>query len=252
MSHFENDLDDVIARAKNAGVKTIITIGIDPASNLKAIRLAEKYAGVWAALGIHPDLSKGIQKEDILQINEQAKHPRVVGIGETGVDFHHANAPREDQLKAFEWHLETAESRSLPVIIHSREALEDTLSVLRSWSASYKLPEGKSRGVIHCFSGDLKTALEYIDMGFYISIGGYIGYPSSAQLRETVKGIPKEKLVAETDCPFLPPQKFRGKRNEPAYTAITVGVLAELKQVSPEEMAAQTTQNAHKVFNLSS
>jgi TatD DNase family protein len=250
MPHFDNDREDVISRAKEAGINRIITIGIDLDSSLKAIRLAEKYPGVLAVLGIHPQESKGIEKNSILELAELSKNARVVGIGETGLDYYHNDTPREDQLPVFEWQLELAESRGLPVIVHSRQALEDTRSILKSWAARRKLPPAKPAGVIHCFSGDLNTALEYIEMGFYISIGGYIGYPSSAQLRETVGGIPANRLVVETDCPFLPPQKFRGKRNEPSYTRITLDILAGIKQISVEEMAAQTTRNAETLFNL--
>jgi TatD DNase family protein len=250
MSHFDKDREDVIARAKDAGVKRIVTIGIDLKSNLKAIQLAEKYPEVQAAVGIHPQESTGIQKKHIDQLAQMSKHSRVVGIGETGLDYFHNNAPREDQLHAFEWQLELAQTRGLPVIIHSRQALEETRVILRNWSSAYKLPVAKPRGVIHCFGGDLATALEYIEMGFYISIGGYIGYPSSAPLREAVAGIPVDKLVIETDCPFLPPQKFRGKRNEPAYTAITAGILAEIKHMPLEDLASRTTQNAEILFNL--
>ena len=251
MSHFNNDRDNVIARAKEAGVSRIITIGIDLASNRKAIQLAQKYPDILVALGIHPQESTGIQKQTILQMKEMCQYHKVVGIGETGLDFFHDNSPHEDQFKAFNWQLELAELHGLPVIIHSRQALEDTRQVLKNWSSSYKLPPGKPRGVIHCFSGDLRTALDYIEMGFYISVGGYLGYPSSAKLRETIAGIPVDRLVLETDCPFLPPQQFRGKRNEPAYTRITLGIIAEIKGLSHEEIAARTTQNAERIFNLS-
>jgi TatD DNase family protein len=251
MSHFDVDRDEVIARARDSGVTTIITIGIDLKSNQKAISLAEKYPGVFAAVGIHPQESKGISNDIMLRIADMCNHSRVVGVGETGLDFFHNNSPRIDQFKALEWHLEMAQLKGLPVIIHSRQAQEDMLKELRKWSASYTLPEAKPRGVIHCFSGDLSTALEYINMGFYISIGGYIGYPSSAQLRETLKGIPQDRLVVETDCPFLPPQKYRGKRNEPAYTLVTLKVLAEIKQISLSDMAFQTSLNADRIFSIS-
>jgi TatD DNase family protein len=251
MSQFDNDRDEVINRANNAGVNTIITIGIDLDSSRKAIKLAEQHPGILASIGIHPQESKGVSEENLLHLSELGKNPVVVGVGETGFDFYHNYSPREDQFKALEWQLEMAKSLALPVIIHSRQAQTETLSVLRRWSASYALPDNKPRGVIHCFNGDLKLAREYLDLGFFISIGGYIGYPSSASLRETVKEIPFEKLVLETDCPFLPPQKFRGKRNEPAYTLITTEVMAGLKHISQEDLAAQTSINADKIFHIS-
>jgi TatD DNase family protein len=250
MSQFDNDRDDVVARAKAAGINRIITIGIDLESSRQSVRLAEKYPGVLAAVGIHPQESKGIGHNSIFQLEEISRSPKVVGIGETGLDFYRNNAPREDQFQVFQCQLELAQTRGLPVIIHSRQALEETLGIIKTWSAAYNLPSGKPRGVIHCFSGDPETALEYIELGFYISIGGYIGYPSSARLREAIVKIPGDRLVVETDCPFLPPQKFRGKRNEPAYTRIILEVLAGIKQISTEEMAAQTTRNAETLFNL--
>jgi TatD DNase family protein len=252
MSPFDADRDEVIGRAANLGVNTIITIGIDLESSRKAIALAEKYPGVLASIGIHPQESMGIKKEDIDELAKMAGHPRVVGLGEMGLDFYRNQSPREAQLQVLEWELEMAKKAGLPVIIHSRQAQGETTEILRNWADSYRLPEEKPRGVIHCFSGDLESAENYMEMGFLISLGGYIGYPSSAQLRETLKNIPLDSLVIETDCPFLPPQKFRGQRNEPSYTLITLGVMAEIKQVSLEAIAAQTTENASRLFNLSS
>ena len=248
MPEFSSDRDEVIARATERGVTTIITIGINLESDRRSLNLAETYAGVLAAIGFHPQESKGVEKEDIEKLWEMAKHPRVVAIGEIGLDFYRNNAPREDQLKVLQWQLELAERVGLPIIIHCRQAQEEMLPLLRKWSISYKTPGDEPRGVLHCFNVDLETAERYLEMGFYISLGAYIGYPSSAKLRETIKGIPMDKLVIETDCPFLPPQKYRGKRNEPSYTVITCGVLAEIRQTSLEEIARQTTQNASKVF----
>ena len=252
MSPFDLDREQVIARAVNLGVSTIITIGIDLDSSRKAIELAEKYPAVLASVGIHPQESNGVKREDIEKIAEMARHPRVVAFGEMGLDFYRNQSPREAQLQVLEWELEVAKKAELPVIIHSRQAQEEITAILRTWTNSYRLPEGKSRGVIHCFSGDFETAEKYIDMGFLISLGAYIGYPSSAQLRNIIKSIPSGSLVIETDCPFLPPQKFRGQRNEPSYTVITLGVLSEIKQIPLETIAAQTTANAFRLFNLTS
>jgi TatD DNase family protein len=250
MSEFDADRDEVVNRAANAGVKTIITVGIDLESSRKAIRLAEKYSGILATVGVHPQESKGVSKEDIGNLAEMAGHPRVVAIGEIGLDFYRHYSPHENQLLVLQWELEVAAGAGLPIVVHCRQAQAEMLAVLKSWSASYQLHDGKPRGVIHCFSGDAWTAEQYLNMGFYISLGGYIGYPSSALLRETVKSLPLDRLVVETDCPFLPPQAYRGKRNEPSYTVITAGVLAEIKQIPLEKLARLTTQNAAELFNL--
>jgi TatD DNase family protein len=250
MPEFDNDRREAIARAQAAGVAAIVTIGIDLPSCRKAIALAEENSGIWAAVGIHPQETKGVKKEDVDQLESLAKHPRVVGIGELGLDFYrHYSAP-EDQIAILKLELEVAGRIGLPVIVHCRQAQNEMLPILQSWAGSLKLPEGRATGVLHCFSGDIALAEKYIEMGFYISVGAYIGYPSSVQLRETLKSVPLDRLVIETDCPFLPPQKYRGQRNEPAYTLITAGVLAEIKGLIPEEIASQTTQNAIRLFNL--
>jgi TatD DNase family protein len=250
MPEFDSDREEVIARAKDAGVTTIVTIGIDLTSCRKAIQLAEKHSGVWAAVGIHPQETKGVEAKDVDILELLAKSNRVVAIGEIGLDFYRNYSSKEDQIAVLMPQLEIAAKSGLPVIIHCRQAQAEMIPILQNWVNSQRLPEGKPRGVLHCFSGDFETAERYLRMGFYISLGGYIGYPSSAKLRETIQKIPLERIVIETDCPFLPPQKYRGKRNEPCYTLITAGVLAEIKRLTLEEIAQQTTQNAVKLFSL--
>jgi TatD DNase family protein len=250
MPHFDTDREEMIERAQDAGVSLINTIGIDVESSRKAIELAEKHPGVVASIGLHPNESALVSKEDIDRLKQLSKHPRVVAIGELGLDYYRDETPRDAQLKVLRWELALAQEVRLPIIIHCRQAQEFLMPVIGEWCDSYLLPEDKPRGVLHCFGSDAQTAEWYIKRGFYISIGAYIGYPSSSQLRETLSSLPVERLVVETDCPFLPPQKYRGKRNEPAYTVITVGVLADIKNVTVEEMAEQTTRNAIKLFNI--
>lgn len=250
MPEFDSDREQVIQRAFENGVQFINTIGIDLEASRKAIELAEKHPGIFASVGFHPQEANKVIKEDVERLAKMAGNPRVVAIGEMGLDFFRHRASEENQRQALQWQLELAKTIGKPIIIHCRQAQEEMLSILRSWATNFILSPGKPRGVIHCFNGDLATAEQYMDMGFFIAIGAYIGYPSSAILRDTVQGIPMGKLVVETDCPFLPPQKFRGQRNEPAYTLITLGVLSEIKQVSLEEMAEQTTANARRLFNL--
>jgi TatD DNase family protein len=249
MPEFDLDREEVINRAREKGVTTIVTIGINMESNRRAVKLAEQYPFILAGIGIHPQDSKGIRYEDIQALQDLALHPRVVAIGETGLDFFRDHAPHEDQIQALLWQLEVAQKTDLPVIIHCRQAQEAILPILKKWAGSFALPGGKPRGVLHCCNVDLTTAEKYIEMGFYFSLGAYIGYPSSKALRETIRLLPLENIMIETDCPFLPPQKLRGKRNEPSYTLSTLEVLAETKQLSQEEMARQTTQNAKLFFS---
>jgi len=250
MPEFETDLDEVVTRAAENGVKTIITIGINPASNLRALRLTEKYSGVYAGIGIHPQDSRGIQESDIKLMIEQSKHQRVVAIGELGLDFHREHASREEQLKVLDWQLAAARQIGKPIVIHCRDAQETLIPILKDWVKTIPAQQANSTGILHNFRDDIVIADQYLDMGFYIALGAYLGYPSSAALRETVKEIPNQKLVLETDCPFLPPQKRRGGRNEPAYTLYTLEVMAQIKGLSLEVMAEITTANARRVFGL--
>jgi TatD DNase family protein len=250
MPEFDSDRDIVIGRAKEAGVAGIITVGIDIKSCRQAIALAEQHPQVWVAVGIHPQETKGVTTEDVNKLEYLAQNPKVVAIGELGLDFYRNHSPRQDQINVLMLQLDLARKLSLPVIIHCRQAQAEMLPILQKWTESFQLPEEKARGVLHCFSGDLEVAEKYMEMGFNISLGAYIGYPSSTKLRETLKNIPLDRIVIETDCPFLPPQKYRGQRNEPVYTLITASVLAEIRQLPIEEIARQTTKNAIRLFSL--
>lgn len=247
MAPFDRDRKEVIARALAAGVKTIITVGIDLKSSQKAIELAESHPDVLATVGVHPHEAARVTKEDLVELAQIAKHPKVVAIGEMGLDLYRNRSPREAQFRILKWQLELARELGLPVIIHSRQADRDVLSVLGEWVHSQPVT-GKPRGVIHCFNSDKETALKYLDMDFFIAFGAYIGYPSSIHIRDAIRAVPNDRLVVETDCPFLPPQIYRGKRNEPAYLPITAGVLANVRRVSPGTVALETTQNACNLF----
>jgi TatD DNase family protein len=248
MAHFDRDRSEVIARALDSGVNTIITVGIDLESSQKAIALAESHPEILAAAGFHPHEAAGVREADIADLAKIANHPRVVAIGEAGLDFYRSRSPREAQLRVLRWQLELAVELDLPVIIHCRQAEKDMLALLRDWTSSRKRSNQKHLGVIHCFSGDIDTARQYLDMGFFISLGAYIGYPSSLHTHRTIRSLPPDRFMVETDSPFLPPQDHRGKRNEPAYLPLTVRLLAEIRQVSPEAVARETTQNAYRLF----
>ncbi len=250
MSAFDKDRTEVISRALDAGISTIITAGTNLESSKKAIELAEKFPEILATVGFHPHDVATLEKADIASLGEIANHPRVVAIGEVGLDFYRNYAPRRAQLQALKWQLDLAAKLELPVIIHCRQAEEDMLNLLRDWTSRYRCPHGQCQGVIHCFSGGSDSAKQYLDMGFYLSFGAYIGYPASRSAHNVIRSIPQDRLLVETDCPFLPPQSHRGKRNEPAYLTLTVQVMAEIREESSGGIAEKTTQNARRLFRL--
>jgi len=247
MEHFDADRESVIERARVAGLTGIVTVGIDMASSGQAIALAESHPGIWAAVGIHPQEAGKCRPDDIEKLAGLATSPGVAAIGEIGLDFFRDYAPHAAQLALLERQLELASRLKLPVVIHCRSAEHTLLPLLSAWTGRGGLP---SPGVIHCFSGNLETAETYLGMGFYISLGGYIGYPSSKELRQVIRSLPLDRLLLETDCPFLPPQSRRGQRNEPAYLVETAGYLAEIKGLGIAEAAAVTTANAVRLFKL--
>lgn len=248
MDAFNEDRSDVISRALDSGVNTIITAGTGLESSQKAISLAEEHPEVLATVGFHPHGAARVKQEDIARLAEMTRHPRVVAIGEMGLDFYRNLSPKETQIQVLKWQLELAVQLDLPVIIHCRQAERDLLPLLRDWTSSQK--PGQPPGVIHCFMGDLNAARQYLDMGFFLSLGAYIGYPASRRAYATIKAIPDDRLTVETDSPFLPPQNLRGQRNEPAYVSLTIEMLAEIRGIPPDQIARETTQNAHRLFRL--
>ena len=250
MGAFDKDRREVIERALDAGVDTIITVGTSLDSSKQAIKLAEEFPEVFATVGLHPHDVATVEREDIAGLGVIANHPKVIAIGEIGLDFHRDYSTRGAQLQALKWQLDLATKLELPVIIHCREAEKDMLSLIREWTSGYGGPCGQCQGVIHCFNGDSYSAKQYLDMGFYLSFGAYIGYPSSRNSHDVIRSIPEYRLLVETDCPFLPPQSRRGKRNEPAYLRLTVQVLAEIREESSRNIAETTTQNARRLFRL--
>ena len=249
MSIFDKDRLDVIARARNAHVNSIVNVGTNLESSKKAIGLAEKYQEILAAVGYHPHDSANVLKAHILELAEIANHPKVVAVGEIGLDFYRNYSPRKEQLQTLKLQLDLATQRGLPVIIHCRQAENEMMNVLHDWILSNSGSQRQSPGVIHCFNGGKDTLRQYLDMGFYISLGAYIGYPKS-QLHDVILDIPDDRLLVETDCPFLPPQIYRGQRNEPAYLSFTIEVLSKIKTESYEQIVQKTTSNAYRLFHL--
>lgn len=248
MPEFDEGRAEAIKRANTAGVSKIINIGIDAPSSIASIKLSEEYSGVYAAIGIHPNSASDVTEKDWAVIENLASNKRVKAIGETGLDYYRDYAKKEDQQMLFIKHLELAEKHNLPVVIHCRSAEEDTLSILAEWVRNN--PSDKERGVLHCFNGSYQLAKRYTDMGFLIALGAYITYPSAKNLAPLIKEIPLDKLMVETDCPFLPPQSERGNRNEPSYIPQTIAKIASVKEISSELIAEKTTSNALRLFNL--
>jgi len=237
--------DRVIDRALAAGVRAVITIGIDMDSSRKAVEFARKNPGVYASVGIHPHHAGDVTDDALDELARLARQQRVVAFGEIGIDTVKDYAPLAVQHDAFVSQLHLAKSLGLPVIIHNREAHEQIYELLR---ANGPFP---AAGVIHCFSGDGATAKKFIDLGFYISIPGVVTFNNAQMLHDAVRAIPLSRLLVETDAPFLAPVPFRGKTNEPLYTLYTARKIAELKDVTLDEVARQTTANAQKLFGLS-
>ena len=271
---FANDLDDVIRRATEAGVTRIITIGTSVESSRRAVDLAEKYRNVFAVIGVHPTCVAEAGDNVIASLRELAKNPRVVAFGETGLDYHHLpsvearkqksvqvfnalQSETEEELEAtiedgaykskqaalFEEQLDLAVEFGLNVVIHQRDAWDDTFELMRPYA-------GKMRGVFHCFGGTLDQANEVSELGHLVSFTGIVTFKNGKQVRDVAAHVPLDKFMVETDCPYLAPVPFRGKRSEPAHTRIVAETIAAARGISLEEVAEATTETAEKFFRF--
>ena len=241
---FAGDLDAVLARARAAGVRRMVTIGTDVATSRAAAALAAREPDVWAAVGIHPHEAADADEAALTEIERLASAPRVVAIGETGLDFFRDRSPREAQTRAFTAQVALARRLGKPVLVHCRDAHAETLALL---AADGRLERG---GIMHCFSGDVALARRCIELGLLVSLAGPVTYPKPGALPDVARAIPADRLVVETDCPFLPPQPYRGKRNEPAYLAITAARVAELRGEPLADLAGRMSENARALFRL--
>lgn len=242
---FAADFDPMLQRAADAGVETILVIGADLESSIQAVELAQKHTHLYAAVGIHPHDANRVTEECYNKIIGLARNnAKVVAIGEIGLDFYRDRSPRQDQEQVFRRFIQIARELELPLIIHDRDAHERVMSILREERAA------AVGGVLHCFSGDLQMAKECIELGFYISIPGTVTYPNNNVLHEVVRGIKTEHLLVETDCPYLSPVPYRGKRNEPAFVRLAAEKVADLKGLSLADVARITTLNSEKLFRL--
>lgn len=241
---FHDDLDDVIQRANDAGVKTIITVGCDINSSQASIDLAQRYPNVYATVGVHPHNGAEITSESLKQLEQLAQHEKVVAIGEIGLDYYRNRCPHDQQQYAFRQQIQLAQRYKLPIVVHDREAHTDVMQILTEENAE------AYGGVLHCFSGDLAMAEQCIAMGFYLSFTGTITYPKNDEIREIIRHIHTEHILVETDCPYLAPQQWRGKRNEPAYVVKTAETIAEIKGLSLADVARITSLNAQRLFGV--
>ena len=245
---FDDDRDVVLSRARDAGVGTLITVGTDLETSALAAGLAAEQPDAFAVVGVHPHDAKTWNPAARETLGALARQPGVVAIGEIGLDFFRNLSPPDEQRAAFEAQLDLADELELPVVIHSRDAHEETRETLERWAAT--TPVTGPRGVLHCFSGDLRLAAAYAELGFLISFAGPVTYPKNDLLRAAAAGLPSEAMVVETDCPYLSPQGRRGKRNEPAYVIETATLIAELRGEEFSAFAGACTANSVRLFRL--
>jgi TatD DNase family protein len=242
---FQDDIKPLLDRAAAAGIQRILTVGSEPGpGRLDAgIHVAERFAGIDASIGIHPHEAKSVTEEDFKALTGLASHPKVVAWGEIGLDYHYDHSPRATQREVFIRQLGLAREARLPVIVHTREAEEETLEILRDyWS-------GRS-GVLHCFSGSAELAATCLEMGFLISFSGMVTFPKAEAIRQVVASVPLERLLIETDAPYLAPVPHRGRRNEPAFVVETAKMIAQLKGIGIDELGRITSENYCRLFGI--
>ncbi|OGW63408.1 MAG: hydrolase TatD [Nitrospirae bacterium RBG_16_64_22] len=243
MKEYDGDREAVVLRAREAGVSRIVSISTDAASARETVGLAEKFEGVFASVGVHPHDAGKIRPGDLEDLLALAAHPKVVAWGEIGLDYHYDHSPRDVQREMFRRQINLARTAGLPLVIHTREADADTLAVLEDERA------GELGGVFHCFSGDWSLARTALDMGFHVSFSGIVTFKKAEVLRGVARMIPSDRLLVETDAPFLAPVPFRGKRNEPARLSLVAACLAEVRSLPVEEIVRVTTENAARLFS---
>ena len=241
---FEAERDDIVARAHAAGVKQMITISTRVRKFPAILAIAEKYPSVFCSVGTHPHNADEELDIPVAELIELSQHPRVVAIGEAGLDYYYDNAPRDAQAIGLRNHIAAARETGLPLVIHSRSADEDMAAILTEETGKGAFPF-----LLHCFSSGTELARIGVELGGYVSFSGILTFPKSEELREIAKTVPLERMLVETDAPYLAPKPFRGKRNEPAYVAHTATVLAETVGVSVDEIARITTENAFRIFS---
>lgn len=245
-AEYAADSDAVIRRAREAGVTKIIVVGGagDFSSNESALTLAQAYPHLYATVGMHPHEAKGVGGEELAKIEELAANPKVVAIGETGLDFYYNHSPRHVQCELFAQLIGLARKTGLPLVVHERDAHREVADLLRVEG------EGEVRGVVHCFTGDYGAARTYLELGFYLSFTGIITFRNAGDLRDVVSKLPLDKIFVETDSPYLTPAPHRGRRNEPAYVRFVAETAATIKGLGLDEFAQATTRNVQQLFGI--
>ncbi len=243
---YAGEAEAVISRAHAAGIEKIIAVGGagDMSSNTEAIALAESFANVYATVGMHPHDAKDVGADEMEKLKALCTHPKVIAVGETGLDYYYDHSPRDVQRHVFAQFIHMASETGLPIVVHERDAAGDAAELLRGEGA------GKLRGVIHCFTGNYDAACAYLDLGFYISFTGIITFKNADPLREVVRKVPLERMLIETDSPYLTPVPHRGKRNEPLYVRFVAETIAKVKELAVEEVARVTTENVKHLFRI--
>ena len=241
---FDADRAEMMARARQAGVTRMLTIGTGIPTSRAAVALAESEPDVWASVGVHPHDAAEADADVLTEIERLAGGPRVVAVGEIGLDFFRNRSPREAQERVFRHCIGLARRVRKPVVVHCRDAHAEVLAILAEERVS------EAGGIMHCFSGDVAIARRCLDLGLLISLAGPVTYPNARALPEVARFVPADRLVIETDCPFLPPQGYRGKRNEPAYLALTAARVAELRGEPLENFARRASDNARRLLRI--
>jgi TatD DNase family protein len=244
IEQFDEDREEVIQRAKEAGVEKMVVVGFDHETIPKAIALAEAYDFIYAAVGWHPVDAIDFTDDDLLWLEELTHHEKVVALGEMGLDYHWDKSPKDIQKDVFRKQIALAKKVKLPIIIHNREATEDVIALLKEEHAE------EVGGIMHCFAGEVEHVEPCLKMNFYISLGGPVTFKNAKEPKEVAKIVPADRLLVETDCPFLAPHPNRGKRNEPAYVRLVAEQIAELRETSIETIEQQTTANALRLFGI--
>lgn len=243
---YAGQTEAVIARAREAGVEQIIVVGGagEMSRNTEAVALAESYANLYATIGMHPHDAKQVHEQELVQLKKLSAHPKVIAVGETGLDYYYNHSPREVQRQVFAQFISLADETGLPLVVHERDAAHEAADLLRGEA------KGRVPGVIHCFTGDYDAARNYLDLGFYLSFTGIITFKNAEPLREVVRKVPLDRILVETDSPYLTPAPYRGKRNEPAHVRLVAETIARIKGISLEEAANTTTRNVRELFRI--
>lgn len=242
---FNEDRSELINSLKENKIDMVLNIGAELESSRASVQLANEYSQIYAVVGVHPHDAKDIPEDYLDQLRDLSREEKVLAIGEIGLDYYYDNSPREIQRKVFLEQIKLAQELSLPVVIHTRDADQETFEIIKD-----AVQNGGLKGVMHCYSGSAELAKEYLKLGFFISLGGPVTFKKARVPKEVAKIVPLDRLLIETDCPYLTPEPYRGKRNEPKYVAYTAEAIAEIKGISIEELAQATSRNVKELFDI--